>query len=221
MRVFCFDLDDTLVSESDYVESGLRAAGAVADRLLEIPAGSSAEWFVGEWRRTHARDLFQAWFARFGRGTPSQIAALVQAYREHAPRIALREGAMEVMRALHERGHRLALITDGHLESQRLKWASLRVEIPVEPLLFTDERGRNYWKPHPWAYELVMQRWPSADGYVYVGDNVEKDFIAPNRLGWRTVRIWSPENLRPREEGDALARATREIETFGDLLEEA
>lgn len=32
-----------------------------------------------------------------------------------------------------------------------------------------------------------MNRYPDCHGFTYVGDNLKKDFIAPNALGWLTV----------------------------------
>ena len=34
-----------------------------------------------------------------------------------------------------------------------------------------------------------MNKFPSADQYIYIGDNPKKDFITPNRLGWTTIGI--------------------------------
>ena len=80
---------------------------------------------------------------------------------------------------------------------QRRKWASLLLPETVrfDPVLFTDERGREYWKPHPWAFEQVMRAHPAAVRFFYVGDNPAKDFIAPNGLGWTTVLVRDERNL--------------------------
>jgi hypothetical protein len=49
VKVFCFDLDDTLLSERECVESGLTAVGSALDRILGLAAGSSAAWLLPEW----------------------------------------------------------------------------------------------------------------------------------------------------------------------------
>lgn len=36
-------------------------------------------------------------------------------------------------------------------------------------------------------YEYFMNRYPECHDFAYVGDNLKKDFIAPNALGWQTV----------------------------------
>src|SRR3990172_9767939 len=96
--VFCFDLDDTLISEWDYVESGLRAAGAMVD--LEAPADEPAgTWLVALWRRERARDAFQRLIRERGL-EPAWLQRLKDAYRNHAPALEPRPGVAEILTAL-------------------------------------------------------------------------------------------------------------------------
>jgi putative hydrolase of the HAD superfamily len=192
--VFCFDLDDTLVSEADAVESGLRAAGALLDAAVPGPE-PAGEWLVATWRHTRARDVFQRLLARRGTEAGPWLQRLKNAYRAHTPVLRPRVGVPEVLSALIERGSRLALVTDGYLEVQRRKWAALSLAAPFDPVVFTDERGRACWKPHPWGFERVMEAHPSAGRFLYVADNPAKDFVAPNRLGWTTVMVRHESNL--------------------------
>lgn len=218
VRVFCFDLDDTLFSESDYVESGLRAAGALVDARAAggEPAGA---WLVALWRRERARDVFQQLLRARGLDAEAWLERLREAYRAHQPELQPRAGVLETLGGLFDRGARLALVSDGDLEVQRRKWAALRLPFPFAPIVFTDERGRSFWKPHPWAFERVMEAHPSAARFFYVGDNPAKDFIAPNRLGWTTVMVRDDRNLHslPIVPGDAAPRVT--IESLAALVD--
>ena len=56
--------------------------------------------------------------------------------------------------------------------------------------IFTDQLGREFWKPHPRAFELITH-WLDVDydEAVYIADNPNKDFIAPNKLGMHSLRI--------------------------------
>ena len=89
-----------------------------------------------------------------------------------------------------KRKYHLALITDGYLQAQRNKVRALDLEQLFERIIYTDEYGKDHWKPSPFPYQLVMESF-SAEGSecAYVGDNIEKDFVAPNKLGWLTVQI--------------------------------
>lgn len=38
-------------------------------------------------------------------------------------------------------------------------------------------------------YAYFMKRYSYCQSFIYVGDNVKKDFITPNALGWKTICI--------------------------------
>jgi putative hydrolase of the HAD superfamily len=147
------------------------------------------------------------------------LPRLQAVYRSHAPSLRPREGVCEALKGLVARGARLALVSDGYLEVQRRKWASLRLPFDFHPTVFTDERGREFWKPHPWSFELVMQAHPRASRFVYVGDNPVKDFIAPNRLGWTTVMVRDGRNLHSFAGAMGEASPTRTIDRLATLVE--
>jgi putative hydrolase of the HAD superfamily len=214
--VFAFDLDDTLAPECDYVESGLAAAGALVDAAA--PGGEPAgAWLVALWRGERARDGFQRLVAVRGLDPDVWLPRLKDAYRAHEPTLRPRRGAVEALSALEASGARLALVSDGYLDVQRRKWAALRLPNSFDPVVFTDEMGRDHWKPHPWGFERVMAAHPSARRFVYVADNPAKDFIAPNRLGWTTVMLRVADAIHPAEaaRGDAAPAVT--IASFAEL----
>jgi putative hydrolase of the HAD superfamily len=216
--VFAFDLDDTLVSEADYVESGLRAAGAILDAAA--PGGeSAAQWLVQTWRAQRANDVFQQLLQARGLPAVVWLPRLKEAYRGHVPNLALRRGAAEVLSALADGGARLALLSDGYLDVQRLKWASLKLPCRFDPVVFTDAKGREYWKPHPWGFEQVMLAHPDATRFFYVADNPAKDFISPNRLRWTTVMVRDGANLHSAEAVAADGVPTITLESLSGLLE--
>lgn len=191
IRLIVFDLDDTLYPEREYAVSGLRAVG---------------EWWVSEggdpaFARVAVRlfeqgrrgDIFNAALSELGaRATPDLVASMVAVYRSHEPELGLYpDAAWALGHFRHE--HQLAVITDGYLEAQQRKVHALGVEALVDAVFYTDALGREHWKPSPRAFLLAMERFgrfPSE--CVYVGDNPAKDFIAPNRLGWSSVRILRP-----------------------------
>jgi len=186
--VVVFDLDDTLYAERTFALSGF----AAVDRWLQQEhslAGFDAEagrLFAAGLRGT----IFDAALRRLGHeAAPELVDRLVGIYRGHVPSIALEPDARWALD--HFRGRcRLGLITDGWAGTQRLKIGALGIASEFDCIVCTDELGRENWKPSPRPFRLLMERLGCAGGQcVYVGDNPAKDFIAPNALGWLTVRI--------------------------------
>lgn len=200
LQAIVFDLDDTLYPEEQYVLSGFRAA---------------ARSFAARWDRLEggAEGFFERAVKRFASGqriavfddilqemgiSPSlgDVASLVQAYRTHEPEgLELHVDAKAALQALNGRVV-IGLLTDGYLMSQRSKIKCLGLESLCDAVVCTDEFGRERWKPHPHCFEAMQQRLnvpPAAIGYV--GDNVAKDFVAPNALGWATFCIRRPKGV--------------------------
>ena len=188
-RLLVFDLDDTLFPERAYVASGFAAVDAWVRRVLgRVGFGAAATTLHREGRRGR---IFDEALGRIGIApTPALILRLVGIYRAHRPAIALFPDVPPVLRAW--RGRR-AIVSDGPLLSQERKVQALDLARHFDPVLLTDRWGRTFWKPHARAFEsLEAATGHAGPACVYVGDNPAKDFAAPRRLGWRTVRVRRP-----------------------------
>lgn len=188
IRAVVFDLDDTLFPEHQFVMSGFRAV----DRYVEGQFGVAG--FFG-----HAESIF----SEGNRGTvfnraleqlgvdpePPIIAALLNVYREHRPQIDLYEDARWAI-AFFGEFSKMGIITDGFLVTQRNKVCALEVASHFSIVIYTDEYGREGWKPSPISYQEVMKALRcSGKECVYIADNPIKDFVAARKLGWKTIRI--------------------------------
>ncbi len=214
-----FDLDDTLYLERDYVASGLRA---VAARLAAGPAAEALA--AGLWRRfeSGARGtLFDELLEHHPEFRPlCSVPELVQCYRAHSPKLELLPGVPALLDRCRARGHALAVITDGACASQQAKVAALGLSAWAEPVILTDRWGRDYWKPHPRAFEAVASALElPAQALIYVADNPAKDFYAPNRLGWQSVRLRLPGQLHEHLESaaDPLAQPHWDVTSVAAL----
>ncbi len=189
-RAVVFDLDDTLYPEVEYVRSGYHA---VAEHLRSKTARSERfeQWLWEKFLSGEHKQIFDAMDAHFSLGLGSRgVGELVKVYREHVPDI---RPYRSVERMLDDLGRRylLGLLTDGFMPAQRLKLNALGLEKYFKAVVFTRELGgREYWKPSPAGYEAIAERL-GADHTecVYVADNPAKDFLAPNDLGWLTVKM--------------------------------
>lgn len=222
MRLIVFDLDDTLYPEHEYVRSGFRAAARFVEERLSIPAVDFARACEDALSQHGSGRIFNDALALFGR-SENFVPDLIRVYREHRPSLALRSGVSKMLDILR-REARLAILSDGYLVAQTRKVESLDLASCVDHVVLTDAYGRDAWKPsHVCFQRLIGEAGLSHHDATYIGDNPHKDFIAPNRLGWRTIRLRLPDQLHYEAEvgGEAEAYVTvTSLEDLRHLLEE-
>lgn len=175
-----FDLDDTLYKEIDFLKSAYRV---IADNL-EIHFGLSNLYNIMYALYSQKKDVFQEIIQDFR--LPLLKEDLLSMYRNHVPHISL---SMETKRTLDILSSHfpIGLITDGRSITQRNKIHSLDLMIYLrknEHIIISEEYLSS--KPSIRNYRYFQELYPGKQ-FVYVGDNVEKDFVAPNGLGWTTV----------------------------------
>ena len=179
-----FDLDDTLYSEKEYVRSGYRKI---------------AEHF----RKPELADQMWTVFERGGRAIDEVLTAnkleahkeeALRIYRFQEPDIHLYPGVAEMIARIR-RTKKVGIITDGRPEGQRAKLRALGIK--VDEIIVTDELGGvEFRKPNVTAFRLMQERLavPFVK-MVYIGDNMKKDFIAPEHLGMQTIHFRNPDGL--------------------------
>ena len=189
-QVLVFDLDDTLYKEIDFLKSAYwQIANLVGDE------GDPKNVF-GEMMKAYYRNdsVFQYFISKF---CPHEtISHLLEIYRNHHPNISLSPDIAEALANLSSVAT-LAIITDGRSITQRNKINALRLKhfFHDGDILISEETG--YEKPSEVPFRLLMDRYPGSE-FSYVGDNTEKDFIAPNKLGWNTVCLRdNGQNIHP------------------------
>jgi len=186
--IVAFDLDDTLYPERTFVESGFRAVarelharwGVSADEALDVMLGS----LDGSGRGRQFDDVVE----HFGLTGRQSVRRLIDAYRHHAPEIALPPQSRAAIEALAPRP--IYIVTDGHKLVQQRKVEALGLPRLVRKAYITHRYGIRHRKPSPRVFELIARR-ESADlaEIVYVGDDATKDFRGIRPLGARTIRV--------------------------------
>ena len=192
-----FDLDDTLYDENDYCRSGFRA---VAQFVADLPKSPPAKRiFDALWKQftsgNHTR-TFNTTLEKLGMPCDDKlIDKLIKVYRNHTPKITLPADCRDVICQLSGK-YTLAMLTDGFLPAQQLKVQALGIEKYFKCIVYTEQLGRNCWKPSPAGFEKLMQSLNAKpENLVYVADNEEKDFIAPNKLGIKTIQLIRPARI--------------------------
>jgi putative hydrolase of the HAD superfamily len=94
----------------------------------------------------------------------------------------------EVLSTLHQSNNIiLGLLTDGREVTQKNKIISLELNkyIYKKNIVISESFGSE--KPSVNNYLYFQQKYYDSNEFIYVGDNVSKDFIAPNQLNWITI----------------------------------
>ncbi len=179
--VIAFDLDDTLYKEVDYVKSGYKA---VAEENTGIIAPAISYRLM--WEAFKAKENPFDAVAKAVKGF--DIAKAVETYRFHRPSIMLGEDSEKVLQRLKEAGIRICIITDGRTATQCNKIEALGLLRYVDPadVVISEETGHT--KADVDNFRIIAERHPG-ERCIYVGDNPEKDFFHPNRMGWHTVML--------------------------------
>ncbi len=195
IQAIIFDLDDTLYPERDYVRSGFCAVGEHLRKSLNTDE-LYEDWLWNQFLLGQAKMLFNSMSEKYGLElSDKKILELVMLYREHRPDIKPYAGVVEMLGLLHSQ-FKLGLLSDGFLPAQELKLEVLKLERFFDTVVFTEKLGREAWKPSVKGFELISKQLIVApQACAYVGDNLIKDFVAPNKLGWLTILYIRPEQV--------------------------
>jgi putative hydrolase of the HAD superfamily len=230
-RAILFDMDDTILDDSGAIEACWRTAcclgetheARVAAEELYTSIRRYADWYWGDPLRHRAgrldmraarRDIVAGALRGLDVDAPQLAAAIADAYgaaREEA--VAPLPGAIETLRRLCELDVRLALLTNGNAAMQRRKIEAHGLAAYFACVLIEGEFGAG--KPDERVYHHALERLEVAAGDAWmVGDNLEWEVAAPQRLGiysvWVDVRgagLPADSAVRP----DRIIRAVREL----------
>ncbi len=221
--IVCFDLDDTLYKEIDFLKSGYRKIAEMVEKrhgigALEIYNRLINWYFRGENAFVNLNESY---------GINNPISDYLNVYRYHHPNIRLSKETIDTLDVLKHKGITLAIITDGREITQRQKIEALGLTKWIrEDFIFINEEPKHF-KPSCFSFERLMfhcnEQFTDSDStYYYIGDNPRKDFLAPNQLGWNTVCLLDDgRNIHKQDfalEDVFLPRKV--IRNIGDIIDE-
>jgi putative hydrolase of the HAD superfamily len=232
MKALLVDLDDTLLDYSGGVDECWSAAcETVAGKAGVDPAAlvdavrKSRRWFWDDPERHRAErvDMTGAWRKIVAHGlermgAPNAALAAAAAEDFAARRWAVMRlfpGVAEALGRLKDGGVAMALVTNGDKSQQRRKIERYDLAGYFDAILIEGEFGAG--KPEEIVYRHVLEllRVPAREAWM-VGDNIEWDVAAPQRLGLRGVWIdREGRGVAP----DTGVRPHRIIRTFPEILE--
>lgn len=177
-----FDLDDTLYSEKDYIRSSFH----VIEKMIP-----------------QIDNIFNKLCAALEKGQPPLETVLKEAdmysdelllkcreqIKDHKPDITLYEGVKELFFELHTQKRSIGILIDGTPKVQRAKIEALGLDKMADEILITDELAGHgnvmeFRKPNDLPFLIMRKRLAvPCRNMAFVGDDIEKDFIAPRALG--------------------------------------
>lgn len=189
-KIIVFDLDDTLISEKDYINSGFNIISKKIAEDYKL-SDEKIKKKMNEFFCLNSTNLFNRILDYFKvKYDLDYIKKLVLIYRNHIPKIELYDDAREMLEFLSKNNYRLGMITDGYKEAQKNKIMALDIQKYFEYIIITDELGREFWKPSEIPYKIIKEKFECEyTDMIYIGDNIEKDFITANKLGIKTIQI--------------------------------
>lgn len=227
----CLDLDDTILDDSLNIQDCWETAcDSCRDVWGDLERGDLLDaiervrdWFWSDPDR-HRRGRLELRAARteivrlalldLGIEDPVLAARIGASYSDlRERRLAPLPGAIDTVRWLRASGCRLALLTNGGATGQRSKLARFDLESLFDLILIEGELG--FGKPDPRVFERALAGLAVAPADAWmVGDNLEWDVAAPQRLGMFAVWVDARRNGLP----DASAvRPNRIVHRLSDL----
>ena len=190
IKAVVFDLDDTLISEKEYVLSGFKTVSKDISFKYNLNFEKVYEKMIVLFNES-SQKVFDRILESFDiEYSKEDIVNLISIYRRHEPKIKFYDDVMPTIDKLKQIGIKIGIITDGYKETQRRKIKALRCEDLFDEIIVTDELGREFWKPHEKAYRIIAEKLDvKLHEMIYVGDNDTKDFIGANGLNINTVKI--------------------------------
>lgn len=207
--VFVFDLDDTLFKELDYLKSAYKEIAALISATDTDEVYQEMLNYYQEGKNAFAEILntHQSTFT---------TKDLLNVYRNHQPKISFTSGVQKTLSSLKEHKVVMGIITDGRSKQQRSKINALCIEQYTSDIIISEEFGTE--KPDERNYTFFHKKYPNSE-YIYFGDNVRKDFVSPNKLGWKTICLLDDGNNIHKQsfDWDDVHLPQHKIKSFNDL----
>jgi putative hydrolase of the HAD superfamily len=184
VEVVLFDLDDTLYLERDYVRSGYKKIA----EYLNMPYIEEEMWNVFLSGGKAIDEVLEKY------NLLNRKEEALNVYRFQEPDITLSKEVKEMLYRIKQH-KKVGIITDGRPEGQRAKIKAL--DLKVDKIIITDELGgTEFRKPCPKAFQLMKEYFDiEYQNMIYIGDNINKDFIAPKKLGMKYIWFKNKDGL--------------------------
>jgi HAD superfamily hydrolase (TIGR01509 family) len=202
------DLDDTVFAQADWLAGAWRdVARAGADIGLDHDSFLAALESIAAEGSDHGAIIDRALRAIDVREheLAAIVPGLVAVFSTHTPTALAPypgfDDALAAVRAIVP----VACVTDGNPRIQRAKLRSLGLTDAFDVVVFSDELGREFRKPHIAPFQRALRELgvPAARA-VHIGDRPGKDMAGAVNAGMRAVRVRTGEYAANPDLADAV-----------------
>lgn len=184
IKLIICDLDDTLMSEYDYVLSGYRAVS----KHMENMTGLDSRRLFSELKDCydrHKKDPFNDILSKHGL-SDSLKEEMIRVYRYHEPVIPLYSDIDAFLIRMEQKNIVLTILTDGNTQRQNMKIDSLGIRHYFNTIVVAEPE---HFKPDSWGYEQILADSDyKAEDILCIGDNPKKDFYYPLSRGYQCIK---------------------------------
>lgn len=190
VKVIVFDLDDTLYNEIEYVHSGFKAVASHFSKEFSIDETKFFEKMIHILNLQGRGKVFNETLKSFELYSKTNVKKSISLYRTHSPSICLNKESSNILKYYRSKNIPLYLVTDGNKVVQYNKIKALGIEKFFKKIFITHRYGIKHAKPSTYCFEKIAAlEKVRFHEIVYIGDNINKDFISIKKLGFRTIRL--------------------------------
>lgn len=188
VKVIIFDLDNTLYNELDYVYSGFRAVANYFNQVFNLPLEEIYSSMIKELKTNGRGKIFNNVLNKYKLDTSKNIKKAISVYRLHNPKIELPKSTIEILQYYVDKS--IYIVTDGNKIVQYKKIEALGLKNYIKKAFITHQYSRKHAKPSTYCFEKIasIEKVPN-EKIVYIGDDIEKDFVGIKPLGFKTIRL--------------------------------
>ncbi|GAB6011956.1 HAD family hydrolase [Viscerimonas tarda] len=205
---FIFDLDDTLYQEIDYLKSAYKAIAGYMYTLI------NQDIYDIMLHKYHKNEDVFLWIEKKYPDLVSKTE-LLNIYRTHTPHISLSKDTSCFLTQLYRYEIPMGIISDGRSVTQWNKLRALNIDKYFKDIIISEEFGSE--KPDIRNFKYYSDKYREAK-FFFFGDNLNKDFIVPIELGWKTFcLIDKGENIHKQQKNNNIHNSIIYINSFNDI----
>lgn len=195
INAIIFDLDNVLYDEKDYFTAAYREIAKFLATLCELSEQAIYEKLLMDLQKKTSMypRLFNDLLSEL-RLNATLLPEILNIYAHAKPNLRPYAGVKKMLRSLRRKKVKLALITNGCVETQKNKIHLLRLEQYFDVICYAREVAGSAEKPNPEVYRKVLERLGAkAEETLCIGDNPYTDFWGAKKLGMQTLRLLNGE----------------------------